>query len=82
MPYELKPFDVDVETTPDGQAMARHGVEAVLSGHCGPKAFRTLSAAGIKIYAGVSGTVEEAIESFKAGELEPLDTADVEGHWA
>ena len=63
------------------QNVARLGVEALLTGHCGPKAFRVLSAGGIKVYAGASGTVAEAVEKYKEGELAELDSADVEGHW-
>jgi len=29
----------------------------------------------------VAVTVGEAIEEFKAGRLNPVDSADVEGHW-
>ncbi|MBD3241022.1 MAG: dinitrogenase iron-molybdenum cofactor biosynthesis protein [Chitinivibrionales bacterium] len=55
--------------------------DVVLTGHCGPKAFTALEAAGIAVYAGVAGTVREAVESFKSGTLEQLKTADVQGHW-
>ena len=61
--------------------VANCGVECVISGHCGPKAFRTLSSAGIKVVLGVQGTVAEAIERFKNGELSPADAADMESHW-
>ncbi|MDH7481993.1 MAG: NifB/NifX family molybdenum-iron cluster-binding protein [Armatimonadota bacterium] len=56
-------------------------VEAVLTGHVGPNAFRVLSAAGIRTYVGFQGTVGEAIEEFKSGKLNPIDSADVEKHW-
>lgn len=64
------------------RTVAEHGAEAVISGHCGPKAFRTLIAAGIKVAVGASGTVSEALERFASGELAPTESADVEGHWA
>lgn len=60
---------------------SRQGIEAVITGHCGPKAFRTLSAAGIKVYSGAEGTVAETLQKFKSGELKEADGADVEGHW-
>ncbi|MCL6447361.1 MAG: NifB/NifX family molybdenum-iron cluster-binding protein [Armatimonadetes bacterium] len=63
------------------ETAGRQGVGAVITGHCGPKAFRTLSAAGIKVYTGAGGTVAEALERFKSGALEEAAEADVEGHW-
>jgi predicted Fe-Mo cluster-binding NifX family protein len=61
--------------------VARFGVGALLTGHCGPKAFRALAAAGISIYVGVDGAVKDALERFKNGELKAADSPDVEGHW-
>ena len=57
------------------------GAEAVITGHCGPKAFQTLKAAGIKVIVGVEGTVKEAVEMYKKGELKSTDNPDVQGHW-
>ncbi len=45
------------------QNVSRCGVDYVITGHCGPKAFRTLQSAGIKILVGASGTVGEMIEN-------------------
>jgi len=58
------------------------GVEAVITGNVGPKAFATLQAGGVKVYASTAGSVAEAMEKFKAGELECVSKANVEGHWA
>jgi predicted Fe-Mo cluster-binding NifX family protein len=55
--------------------------EVVLTGHCGPKAFQTLRAAGVKVVVEVSGTVKEAIENFTSGALKPTGAPDVPGHW-
>lgn len=55
--------------------------DVVLTGHCGPKAFRTLKAGGAKVIVGATGTVKEAIDSFNKGELKPAEEPDVEGHW-
>lgn len=64
------------------QNVARLGVQAVISGHCGPKAFRVLTAAGIGIYClNDSLSVEQALKKFTAGELTAAASADVEGHW-
>ncbi len=63
------------------QNIARLGVGALVTGHCGPKAFRTLKAAGIKIYNTSVATVGEALEQYRAGKLNEAASADVEGHW-
>ncbi len=64
------------------QNVANAGVQCVVSGHCGPKAFMTLDAAGIKVYTCESrGSVAEALDAFKKGELPQLAGADVDGHW-
>ncbi|NQU20528.1 MAG: NifB/NifX family molybdenum-iron cluster-binding protein [Candidatus Nealsonbacteria bacterium] len=64
-----------------GRAVADLGVEAVLTGNVGPKAFAALQAANVKVYPAASGTVKEAVEKFKAGALQSADGANVEGHW-
>ena len=64
-----------------GSNIANLGVEAVITGNVGPNAFRTLSAAGVKIFLADKQTVQEAIDSFKAGKLKEVDKANVEGHW-
>ncbi len=48
-----------------GQIMVDRGAEIVLTGSCGPNAFQTLQAAGIKVITGVTGTVQEAIDKFR-----------------
>lgn len=64
-----------------GQNVANLGVDAVITGNVGPNAFRTLSAANVKVFLAEKQTVREAIESFKAGKLEEVNRASVEGHW-
>ena len=54
------------------QAVARMGAEAILTGNVGPNAYQTLSAAGVRIYTGAHGTVEEAIDQFKEGKLQDI----------
>ena len=62
-------------------AIAGLGVACLITGHCGPKAFKTLSAAGIEVRVGANGTVGQAIEQLEAGALAVATAADVEGHW-
>jgi len=66
-----------------GQNIANLGAEAVITGNVGPNAFRTLNAADIKIFlaGNEKQTVQEAIDSFKAGELKEVNGANAEGHW-
>ena len=65
-----------------GKTVADLKADVLITGHCGPKAFRTLSSAGIAVVVGVEGTVAEALEKFGKGEFKPAEGADVEGHWA
>ena len=55
--------------------------EVVLTGNCGPNAERTLSAAGVKLYTGVAGTVSEAIELFRNGNLAEAAGPNVQSHF-
>jgi len=64
-----------------GETVARLGAAAVITGNVGPKAFRVLNAAGIKVYLANDGTVADAIRGFKAGELKEAADANVQGHW-
>ena len=64
------------------ETVARAGASCLVTGHCGPKAFRVLSAAGIRVYHTDAPTVAEALQRFRSGKLTESDSADVEGHWA
>ena len=56
------------------ERVARAGVEVVLSGYVGPKAFEALTAAGIKVCQNVEGiSVGEAVERFRKGEYPYAD---------
>jgi len=62
------------------QVMADKGVQVVISGNCGPNAFRTLEAAGIKLITGLNGTVESAIQEYRKGNLKETDQSNVDPH--
>lgn len=63
------------------ETIIRLGAGAVVTGNCGPKAFRVLSSAGVKIYNSDASTVAEALERYNAGSLIESADANVEGHW-
>lgn len=55
--------------------------EVLLTGFCGPNAFKALNAAGVKVANDASGTVGEAVQSFLEGKMTFADEANVEGNW-
>ena len=59
-----------------------HGADALICGGIGGGAQMALAQAGIKLYAGVSGSADEAANAFAAGELgyNPNATCDHHGH--
>ncbi|HAS81290.1 MAG TPA: dinitrogenase iron-molybdenum cofactor biosynthesis protein [Verrucomicrobia bacterium] len=63
------------------QAVVDTGAQAVVTGNCGPKAFRVLEAAGIKVYNSSAVTIEEALGLYREGRLVEASSANVEGHW-
>lgn len=63
------------------QTVAAQKVDTVITGNCGPKAFRVLQAAGIQIVTGARGSIADVIRRYNRGEYQPADAANVEGHW-
>ncbi len=63
------------------ETVARLGAKALVTGHCGPKAFRVLSSAGIQVLNTDAPTVAEALAQFREGRLTESIAPDVEGHW-
>jgi len=63
------------------ETVARSGAKSLVTGHCGPKAFRVLLAAGIKVYTTDALTVAAALKQYRTGKLTEAKAADVEGHW-
>jgi predicted Fe-Mo cluster-binding NifX family protein/ferredoxin len=61
------------------QLMAEQGVQAVLTGNCGPNAYQALSAAGIGVMVGCSGTVAQVVEQLKTGQLNAAGQPNVGG---
>ena len=51
--------------------LVNEGVDAVVTGHVGPKAQEALEAAQVHVFLGASGTVEEALGELKFNQLRP-----------
>ena len=57
------------------------GAKILLTGYCGPNAFKTLNAAGVKVANDVTGTVRDAVSAYSQGKISFADGANVEGSW-
>jgi predicted Fe-Mo cluster-binding NifX family protein len=63
------------------QMIAGKGIEAVITGNCGPNAYQVLSPAGIKVITGVSGKIKDVINDYRAGKLTASAQANVPDHF-
>lgn len=64
------------------EKVSRSGAAYLVTGHCGPKAFRVLKSAGVRVFTSSAATISGALEQFRSGELKEAQSADVDGHWA
>lgn len=62
------------------QNIVRAGAQALISGHCGPKAMKVLNAKKIAVYVTEKSVISEAIAKLQAGSLTPITAADAAGH--
>lgn len=84
--FEVKPNNQNMDLPQGagiqaGKIVANCGVDVVITGNCGPKAYNVLEAAGIKVVTGVKGSVKEVVEQFNNNALKYSQGANVEGHW-
>lgn len=63
------------------QTVVNKGVKVVITGNVGPNAFQVLSTTGITVLTGVSGSIKEAVEKYKNGELQETANPTVGGHF-
>ena len=63
------------------QLMADRGVSAVLTGNCGPNAFKVFGAAGIQVITGIDGVVQDAVKRFKSNQLSVSSGPSVQDHF-
>ncbi len=58
--------------------VAESQADALITAHCGPKAFRALLAAGVTVYKVSDGSIAEALNRFDEGQLTAAVKADVD----
>ena len=63
------------------QTIVDKDVAVVLTGNIGPNAYRVLSAAGIRMVTGVTGTVRHAVEQYHEKALPETTGPTVKGHY-
>jgi len=63
------------------QLVAKTGASTVITGNIGPNAFQTLSAAGVKVITGISGSIKDVVDRFKRGEIKEVDSPSVGSHF-
>ncbi len=64
-----------------GKTIVDNNADVLITGNCGPKAFKVLQTAGVKIFIGASGKVNDAISQYKNNKLKSAQEPNVEGHW-
>ena len=57
------------------------GAEILITGHCGPNAFKALTAANVGVVNNATGSVRDALHAYLAGELDVAQGPDVDGQW-
>jgi predicted Fe-Mo cluster-binding NifX family protein len=63
------------------QNVIPHKPDVVLTGNCGPKAFKTLEAANVDVVLGVKGKIKDAIQDYLDGKYQPAKESNVDAHW-
>jgi predicted Fe-Mo cluster-binding NifX family protein len=61
-------------------AVAGKGVHGLVTGQCGPKAYRALYTAGVWIYHTDASTVTEALSKYRLGKLPLAESSDADSH--
>lgn len=62
------------------QFVAQKGAQVVITGNLGPNASTALRAAGMRVFLGATGTVREAIQMFKTGQVQEASGPSVQAH--
>jgi len=62
------------------RTIAERGAMVVLTGNCGPNAHETLTAAGVQVFTGLTGSVHGALDCWKRGEVTASEGPNVQSH--
>lgn len=62
------------------QIIIDEDINVVITGNCGPNAYKALSNAGIQIITGASGTISDVIEQYKNGGFKEASEPNVKDH--
>ncbi len=62
------------------QFISKTGADALLTGSVGPNAYPVLEAAGITVYTGITGSVNDALEQYRNNTLTATDSPTSKGH--
>jgi len=61
--------------------VADRKVDILMTGRCGPNAFRALQAAGVKVVVDQTGTVREALDRLRNNQVVFAEAPNAEAHW-
>ncbi|MCP4160397.1 MAG: dinitrogenase iron-molybdenum cofactor biosynthesis protein [Deltaproteobacteria bacterium] len=61
--------------------ISENGAKVLLTGYCGPNAFKTLHTGGLKVVNDVNGSVKEAVLAFNDGIFTYSEGPNKDGHW-
>jgi len=59
------------------QFVVSKGAGSIITGNAGPNAVQTLSAAGVEIFLGQTGSVRKAVERYRRGDIKPQESPNV-----
>lgn len=62
------------------EAVANLGAEVLLTGSVGPNAYSILSEVGIEVRVGIKDTVAAALDAYREGKLESIDSPNASAH--
>ncbi len=78
--FNFKAHNNNLNLNQTAQNIIEYGADILITGNCGPKAFKVLKTGNINIFSSPISTVEDAIKAYIDNKLEELDNSNIEGH--